>query len=222
MLTPFISPSLLQQNGNSGTSPGLQKLLNRWQMPGGTKAGTPSLLQSQPISGQWIPPGGQPQQGGGGGKRPVMTARTASALSPQGPANNAAPLPGLEFPPATGFGSNPTGGYGSQPFQPPSITASGNDPIAGQTGNISGSTGVNPVSGGIAGTQLQAGFTVNPTTGQLMPVGGRFGGSGSESPGYGGVSSSVNAPYSGGGGYGSWGGGGGGYRSWADAIDMGY
>src|ERR1017187_684076 len=220
MLTPFISPSLLQQNGNSGTSPGLQKLLNRWQMPGGTKAGTPSLLQSQPISGQWIPPGGQPQQGGGGGKQPVMTARTASALSPQGPANNAAQLPGIDFPPATGVGSNPTGGYGTGP---------GQNPFAGSTpgGTIIGppTAGQNPfagaTAGGTIGTQLPAGFTAGPT-GQLIPVGGRFGGSGGGSPGYGSVSSSINAPYSGGGGYGSWGSGGGGYRSWADAIDMGY
>src|ERR1017187_2352489 len=224
MLTPFIFPSLLQQNGDSGTSPGLQKLLNRWQMPGGTKTGTPGLLMSPPSGGVTPYPigagsGSDPVMQTIGKQQPVMTAHT-SGLSPQGPANNAAQLPGIDFPPATGVGSNPTGGYGTGP---------GQNPFAGATpgGTIIGppTAGQNPfagaTAGGTIGTQLPAGFTAGPT-GQLIPVGGRFGGSGGGSPGYGGVSSSVNAPYSGGGGYGSWGSGGGGYRSWADAIDMGY
>jgi hypothetical protein len=191
----MMLPQLLQQDGGgAGTSPGLQKLLNRWQMPvqGQRQGQVPSLLQA---------------------KQPVMTAQTDA-------------IGGIDVPPATGVGSNPVGGYGA--------TGGGQNPFAGANpggtiigGPISPTTGQNPfagaTAGGTLGTQLPAGFTVGPT-GQLVPVGGRFGGSGSGSPGgLGGGGGGLTGPQLGGYSlYGDGTGGGGGGRSWADMIDQGY
>lgn len=270
----MMLPQLLQQQGGGGgMSPGLQKLLNHWQMNTRGQGQVPSLLQNQNQSGQVgnapFNPALFPLLGGGAPGLPPAHPPGAPN-NPWNPYN--LPNSGLNSPPPTGvfpFAAQPPvqGGSASNDIRMTALSPVGNanenaplpQPAGGNAGDgpgaIGGAGGLPdpmPPSGGIGAmpilpgdplyfpltpigsqspTQLPSGFTVDPATGNLIPGTGRFPGAGAlgatgrfggggGSPGYGGVSSTVNSPYSGGGGYGSWGSGGGFFKPWADQIDQ--